>query len=657
VRGSRRRLRLPLLARSLRARLALAFAIAVVPTAAVGAVAIDRLEHAKTTARASAGEARAVARLGVLVAADDPASRRRVGAVLAERDPLAPAVRGQVDRFAAEWRRARRRATPAVRRAYTRLASAEETEQARRAGTAAADRREVAYLGGAIGVALVLAVLAAWGLAARVVRPLRRLRDAAALIGHERLGFRLPVEREDEIGELASAVNELAERLASTRRDLDTRALHDPLTLLPNSGLLVQRVVEALERARRSRRPPVLLWVGLDNLEALRGSLGGEPGDRLLRALAARISGCVRPGDTVARVGDEGFAILLEDLAAPDAALPRAERVLDALRRRRHGEGPDVVVRASIGLVRAQPATKEPDDLFRAASLAMQAARAQGGDRYVVFSPAMQAEASDRLSLERDLREAIERRRLALAYQPLFDLRTGAVCGLEALVRWTHPERGPISPGVFVPVAEATGLIVPLGRFVLSEACADTLRLRRRGSRIPVGVNVSRRQLDQPHLVEDVRRTLQERGFAASELVLEVTETAVTEDATSTIERLDELRSLGIRVALDDFGTGYSSLGSLKTLPIDIVKIDRSFVSDLSSADPPSLEFVRTVVDLGRALGLRTVAEGIEQEEQVEVLRALGCDEGQGFHLGKPMELGKIGRVLAEASEAPLAVS
>ena len=667
MRARAQRLRMPLVGRSLRARLALTFALAVLPTAAVGAVALDRLNAAQTRSTASAREAAAVSRLQSLLArASDPSAARRlsprIDAVLATRGSFTGPVRLQAARLARRWHAAeaalRQGANASFRRelrrtdaASERLAAAETKEQNLQAAAAGRNRQDLAYLAGAIGIALLLGTLAAWRLAAVILRPLGRLREAAAFLGREQLGtgVRVPVEREDEIGDLARSLNDLAERLATTRKELTRQALHDSLTLLPNRGLLAERVQEALERARRSRRPPVLLWISLDNFEALRGSLGRELADRILRALAERIAGCARPGDTAARIGGAEFAVLLEDLATADDAAPRVERVLDAVRRRLDVAGSELIVRASVGVARAEPGSRDSDELFRGAVLAMQAARAQGGDRYTFFAPEMQVEASDRLSLEADLREAIERGRLTLNYQPLYDLRSGTISGLEALVRWTHPERGPISPGTFIPLAEETGLIEPLGLFVLSEACMDALRLRRRGGHVPVGVNLSRRQLDQPQLVEDVSRILSEKRFDPSGLVLEVTESVLADDASSAIERLAELRALGIKIALDDFGTGYSSLSSLRTLPIDIVKIDRSFISDLRADDPASLEFVRTVVGLCRALGLRTVAEGIEQEEQVHVLRSLECDEGQGFHLAKPMELGRVNRLLAEA--------
>jgi diguanylate cyclase (GGDEF)-like protein len=646
VRGSRSRLRLPFVGRSLRARLALTFAVAVLPLAGVAGLAVARL-HA---GNASRREAAAVARLAALVQrATDARSAAslspRVEAALVERRSFQQPARAQANGLARRWSAARRErfrsGLAPVRRAMVDLALAEVRQQ-RAAATPAAWE-----LVAAIAAALLLGALAVWRLGALLLRPLRRLQEAAALLGHERLGLRVPVERDDEIGDLARSVNELADRLASARRELSSRAEHDPLTLLPNRSVLGERVAEALEHRRRVGRPVVLLWVGVDNLDDVRGSLGAEYGDRVLRALAERVSSCIRSRDLVARVGGEAFAVLVDDVATVEDAVPCAERILAALRRRPEG---DVVVRASVGIAAADSRVREPDDLFRAASLAMQAAKAQGGDRHAFFAEEMQVQADDRLSLEADLREAIERGRLTLDYQPLFDLRAGAICGLEALVRWRHPERGPISPGVFVPLAEATGLIEPLGLWVLGEACADTLRLERQGIRVPVGVNLSRRQLDQSRLVDDVGRILREQEFDATRLVLEVTETAVAEDTGSAVARLAELRALGIRIALDDFGTGYSSLGSLRALPIDIVKIDRSFVSGLREDDPASLEFVRTVVDLGRALGLRTVAEGIEEEEQVRILRQLHCDEGQGFHLGRPMELARVGQLLAHAA-------
>jgi diguanylate cyclase (GGDEF)-like protein len=641
VRGSGRRRRLPLLRRSLRLRLALTFAIGILPVAAVGALALDRLHTDTERSAAAAREAVAVGRLGSLLALPQPPAAR-VAALLARRTTFAPPVRAQAARVAAAWRA---RSLPRARAAYRGLAAAETREQARRADTAASDRR-VAELALALGAALLLATLAFWRLGRRVLPPLRKLQDAAVFLGRSQLDVRLPVERNDEIGDLARSVNDLAERLQSTRRALTHQAQHDSQTLLPNRAHLADRLEQALDQARRSRRPPVLLWVGLDNLDPVQGGVGDESADRLLRAVSERIAACVPPSGAVARIGTSDFVVLLEDLTGPESAIPLAERILDTLARPLDAGGPGLTLRASVGIAAAAPDSRDADALLRNASLALQSARARGGERHALFTEEMHAEAAERLSLEADLREAIERGRLTLAFQPVYDLKGGTITGAEALVRWNHPARGPISPGSFIPLAESTGLVVPLGLHVLTEACLDGVGLERRGAPLRIAVNLSRRQLDEPDLVADVSRVLRETRFDPERLVLEVTESAVAKDGTSAIARLRELKELGIAIALDDFGTGYSSLGSIRSLPVDIVKIDRSFVGDLRAGDERSLEFVRAVVDLSRALGLRTVAEGIEDEAQLQVLRELECDEGQGYHLAKPMELAGLDRLL-----------
>jgi diguanylate cyclase (GGDEF)-like protein len=644
VGGSKPRRRLPLVGRSLRLRLAVTFAIAVLPTAAVGTLALDRLRSESQASAAAASEAVAVARLGTLLALPKPPTAR-VRAALAERATFAPSVRTRAARVAVRWRAGQ---LERARAAYVKLAAAETAEQARRTDTTAANRR-LRDLAAALGIALLLATLAFWRLGRRVVRPLRKLQEAAVFLGREHLDIRLPVERDDEIGELARTVNDLAGKLDSTRKELAHQAQHDSLTLLPNRAHLADRLEQALDRARRSRRPPVLLWMGLDNFEPVHGSLGRESGDRLLRTVSERIAGCVPPSGAVARVGTADFVVLLEDLVAAEGAVPLAGRILEALARPLDASGTELILRASIGIAAAVPGSRDVDELLRNAGLALQSARAQGGERHALFDDAMHAEAADRLSLEADLREAIDRRRLALAFQPVYDLKGGTITGAEALVRWNHPVRGPISPGSFIPLAESTGLVVPLGLHVLTEACLDGAGLARRGARLRVAVNLSRRQLDEPGLVADVSRVLGQTGFDPAHLVLEVTESAVAKDGDSAIARLRELKELGIAIALDDFGTGYSSLGSIRSLPVDIVKIDRSFVGDLRAGDERSLEFVRAVVDLSRALGLRTVAEGIEDESQLQVLRELECDEGQGYHLAKPMELASLGRLVEES--------
>jgi diguanylate cyclase (GGDEF)-like protein/PAS domain S-box-containing protein len=413
-------------------------------------------------------------------------------------------------------------------------------------------------------------------------------------------------------------------------------ALHDVLTGLPNRSLLVDRLGIALRRTARSGGSVGVLFMDLDGFKVVNDSLGHAVGDRLLDAVARRLEGCLRPSDTVARLGGDEFTVLLEDLRDAAEARAVAERVHDALREAFVLDGRPVFTTASVGIaVGATGAT--PESLLRDADTAMYRAKSRGRARCEVFDPTMHTTALARLQLETDLRGAVERDEFELAYQPLVSLVDGRISGFEALVRWRHPERGMLQPSEFVSVAEETGLIVPLGRWVLREACRQMRDWNRRyGAALSVNVNLSPRQFIDGGLAREVAAALRDTELPAGFLKLEITEGLLMGDAGPVASTLDELKALGVELCIDDFGTGYSSLSYLHRFPIDTLKIDRSFVSRLS-ADGGSDQIVRTILVLAQTLNMRAVAEGVETVEQAERLRAMGCEFAQGFRFSRPI--------------------
>jgi diguanylate cyclase (GGDEF)-like protein len=425
-------------------------------------------------------------------------------------------------------------------------------------------------------------------------------------------------------------------------------ALHDPLTKLPNRTLFLDRLRLALARAARLRLPVAVLFLDLDGFKAVNDSLGHAAGDQLLVQVAERVRQCLRPADTVARLGGDEFAVLLEDLGR-GAERAVAERVLEAMRAPLVVEGTQLVIQASIGIALGGAADEGAGDLLRQADLAMYTAKAGGKDRYETFEPAMHATALARIELEAELRRALDEDNLIVHYQPVCELPTGRLVRTEALVRWPHPGRGLISPAEFIPLAEERGLIVPLGQWVLRRACTETRRWQQRHPSEPplgVAVNLSPGQL-RPGFVESVGDTLREAGLDPRCLTLELTETLLMQEAAGTLKYLTGLKDLGIRLAVDDFGTGYSSLSRLRSFPIDEVKIDRSFVSDIAPGRTGG-PLVAAVTAMGHALGLRVVAEGVETFEQLRFLLGRGCDAAQGYLVGRPVTASAMQQLLTD---------
>jgi diguanylate cyclase (GGDEF)-like protein/PAS domain S-box-containing protein len=423
-------------------------------------------------------------------------------------------------------------------------------------------------------------------------------------------------------------------------------AQHDSLTDLPNRVLMHDRLVEAIVLSNRHRRKLAVLFVDLDRFKRINDSLGHIVGDRLLQSVARRLFTCVRSSDTVSRPGGDEFVLLLwEERQALDARLT-AEKILLALREPHYIDQHVLHVTASIGMVTYPEDGTDADTLLKNADFAMYHAKQCGRDNYQYFQLEMNARATERQAIEADLRQAIERRELLLHYQPKVDLVTGAIVGVEALIRWRHPQRGLVAPGQFIEIAEECGLIVPIGRWVLREACRQA-RVWQDGGLAPirVAINVSAVELRALDFVSSVADSLAATGLQAHNLELELTETFLMQEAKSTVAVVRELRAMGVHLALDDFGTGYSSLSYLQRFPIDTLKIDQSFVRDLAT-DANDANIVRAMIGMGNSLHMRVVAEGIETRVQLEFLRALRCPVGQGFYFSRPVPPADFARLL-----------
>jgi diguanylate cyclase (GGDEF)-like protein len=440
----------------------------------------------------------------------------------------------------------------------------------------------------------------------------------------------------------------LERQLAEKQSRLEHQALHDPLTGLANRQLTIDRAEQMLLRSRRSDDPVALCFIDLDNFKDTNDSLGHEAGDRLLCAAATRLTHILRSADTVGRLGGDEFVILTEGSSLADGPMFVAERIRDALAEPFELEGYEglpITVTASVGIATGdRPSAQE---LLRDADVALYQAKSAGKDCCVLFEPAMQSAAVDRLALKSSLYSALEHDQFFVLYQPIFELDTMAVRGVEALLRWRHPTRGVIGPNEFIPVLEESGLILGVGRWVLAEATAQAARWRRNGFTLTMSVNVSMRQLESPDLVADVKGALMTSGLEPAALTLEVTESVLMRDADATVARLEVLKEVGVSIAIDDFGSGQSSLTYLRRFPIDELKIDGSFVAALDGSHE-SGALLHTMVELGQTLGLSTVAEGIETCAQLEGLQRHRCGYGQGFLFATPQDPAALEGLLAD---------
>jgi diguanylate cyclase (GGDEF)-like protein len=441
-------------------------------------------------------------------------------------------------------------------------------------------------------------------------------------------------------------------------QELSHSAFHDSLTGLANRALFNDRLQHALARAARSDRGVAVVYLDLNGFKNVNDSRGHEAGDRVLCEIATRLTCAVRDSDTIARLGGDEFAVLIEESPHPlgDAEVVAA-RVLDSLTPTFMLEDQEIGLSAAIGIAVSSVACSA-SSMMRDADVAMYQAKSNHKPTWAVYEPDMRTAAVARLELDNDLRQARAKGQLRLVYQPVIELDTNDVVGFEALLRWDHPTRGVVSPVVFIPIAEANGTIVDIGQWVLEKACHTAARWQQAhpGARLTMAVNLSARQLATPDIVDHVAAALADSGIEPRSLILEMTESVLVEDSDTAAQRLRELRALGVRLAIDDFGTGYSSLSYLRQFPIDILKIDRSFIDTITDRSQlPAI--VRGLIELAKTLRLQTVAEGIELEVQLDTLRDQHCEFGQGFFFAEPLELDRATELLTHIRSAEPAIS
>lgn len=436
--------------------------------------------------------------------------------------------------------------------------------------------------------------------------------------------------------ELENRVLERTTELEAANRQLLYLALHDELTGLPNRALFMERLAQAMTQAKAGNNHLAILFLDCDRFKLINDSFGHVVGDRLLVGVANRLRTCLKTNDTLARLGGDEFVMLLNHLDRNDTALDTARQIHNQLTQPFNIDNAEVFIDVSIGIVFMDDTYHKPEHLLRDADTAMYKAKRAGKARYQVFDPTMHAEAIVRLQLETDLRRAISRREFLVYYQPIVSLSDGKISGFEALIRWQQPQRGLVPPDAFIPVAEETGLIVPIGEWVLQEACTIAASWQNSTTQITINVNLSARQFGQPNLLDQIDRILAQTQLPPQCLKLEITESAILDNTTSVRRIFQQLRDRNLKICLDDFGTGYSSLSYLHRFPVDTLKIDRSFVRRLDS-EAGSPEIVSAIVTLARQLGMSIVAEGVDTYAQIQQLQALGCEEAQGYYFAQPL--------------------
>jgi len=456
---------------------------------------------------------------------------------------------------------------------------------------------------------------------------------------------------------IADALERTLKAERELRDQLQHQAFHDPLTGLSNRARFVDRLDHALARRTARAAGPSLLFMDLDDFKSTNDTLGHAAGDELLQRVGERLRACLRPADTLARLGGDEFGAVIEE-AMEEEALIVAERILETLRMPFTIADREIFSRASVGVVHASEDVSAAD-LLRHADVAMYVAKSQGKSRVIAYRDEMEARMLDEIALENDLQRALERNEFFVQYQPLVDVADEAVTGFEALLRWRHPGRGVIEPDEFIHIAERTGLVTPIGEWVLRQACGMLAEWQRHYPHEPpltMSVNASARQLGQPEFTEAVADVLRDHRIAPGSLILEITESAMMADGTRAIGYLQALHDLGARLAVDDFGTGYSSLSYLRNFPLDELKVDKSFVDHVTESGKEE-HVVRSIIGLAKALHLRIVAEGVERDDQLELLRAFDCDEVQGFLFSAPMDADEAERLLGDGGHATRAAA
>jgi diguanylate cyclase (GGDEF)-like protein len=567
------------------------------------------------------------------------ANRARIGGLEAEAAALGQAVLKTTEEMALEASR---------RVEEVNAASMRRFDEAR------------SILSATILLTLLAAVVIAVRLTRSITRPIDELVRATRAIAGGDLGFSIQLDERNEFDELAAYFNAMSAALregyASLHGEIDERkraearllhdAFHDALTGLPNRALLLDRLKHVIEaRRRHAEQVFAVLFLDLDRFKVINDTLGHIVGDHLLVAVGHRIEACLRPGDTVARLGGDEFGVVLEEIADPPDALLVADRILSALGRSLAVDGHEIFVTTSIGIALPRDEHERPEQLLRDADIAMYQAKVKWKNCAVVFDAAMHGDVVDRLELEADLRRAVQHGdEFVLHYQPIFTLRGRKLVGLEALLRWRHPERGLLDASRFIPLAEECGVIVPMGEWAIRAACAQVRVWKETHpalALLTMSVNVSGRQFRRPDIVETIERIVREESTDPRLLAVEITESVVMEDVTASAEKLALLRARGIQIHVDDFGTGYSSLSYLHRFPITAVKIDRSFVAGLP-AHAESEEVIKAIVSIAESLGFDVIAEGIEGEAHALRLEQLRCRLGQGFFLARPMAAGTL---------------
>jgi len=511
--------------------------------------------------------------------------------------------------------------------------------------------REVLYLIAATGIVVVLLVTSfGLGIATRIAQPLRNLKSSVERIAAEDYEARVAVTSHDEIGLLGSAFNKMAEDLSVAAERAEYLAYYDSLTTLPNRSMFSKLLNQAIRLARRDGKQLAVLFVDLDRFKNINDTLGHEAGDLLLQEVGKRLQGCLRESDTVARLGGDEFVVLLPALHdAADAAVV-AHKILAATSKSFVALGQEFRVTASVGVSTYPKDGDDEQSLMKNADIAMYQAKEEGKNNFKFYSLQMNTNSFERLALESSLRRALDHGEFQLHYQPKIHAHRSQIVGMEALLRWQHPELGIVAPTKFIPIAEETGLIVSIGKWVLKTACAQNVAWQQRGlPHLHMAVNLSRRQFSDEGLLRDVTSILEETGMSPDLLELEITESTLMHDVDKAIRTLKAFRDKGVRLAIDNFGTGYSSLSNLKQFPIDTIKIDGSLIHDLSD-HAENRGIAEAILAMGRNLSLTVVAECVETKAEADFLREHACDEFQGFYFSKAVTADKFAKLLEAAT-------